>query len=62
MSEKKNKETRKILKSYYKHAMNVWLAHKPPRWRFIAYMKWKRLKPAIPRELRGCRGFRGADK
>lgn len=50
-AKKQRKAIRRFTQNYYDLAMEIWLANKPPRWRFIAYRKWKKMKPEKPRAL-----------
>lgn len=48
MSEKRQKQIRKISRYIYKRDMAIWENSKPPRWRIFRYRNWKKAKPSLP--------------
>lgn len=45
MSESKEKKRRRILEENYRLRLLWWELSEPPKWRVIAYRKWKNEKP-----------------
>ena len=45
MSEKREKQVRRIARQRYKFDLMVWYSHKPSRWRIFRYRKWKKAMP-----------------
>lgn len=49
MSAKREKKKRRVEKAIYKSNLFMWESIKPPKWRFIRYRKWLKLKPKPPK-------------
>ena len=45
MSEKRDKQLRKIARQQYQKQLLIWYSYKPSRWRIFRYLKWKRAMP-----------------
>lgn len=45
MSEKREKQVRKLARQQHKIDLYIWYSHKPSRWRIFRYMKWKKSMP-----------------
>lgn len=45
MSQKREKQIRRIARNFYKLYYKGWKTAEPPRWRFFRYFKWKRREP-----------------
>ena len=49
MSQKRAKKRRSMVRGAYEFLLERWQLSKPPRWRFIAYRRWKKRKPMKPK-------------
>ncbi len=45
MSEKRNKQIRRIARFRYNAELYRWQMNKPSKWRIFKYLKWKKSKP-----------------
>lgn len=45
MSQKREKQIRRIARNLYRLYFKGWQRRKPPRWRIFRYLKWKRQEP-----------------
>lgn len=45
MSEKREKQVRRIARNQYNFYLSAWLSNKPKRWRIFRYLKWKKNRP-----------------
>ncbi len=62
MSQKREKQIRRIARIQYNVLFRAWISRKPPRWRVFRYMKWKKQKPIyqrIEKELKSIVKKRG---
>lgn len=49
MSEKREKQIRRIAHKAYDAYFNAWIKRKPSRWRIFRYLRWKKSKPEYQR-------------
>lgn len=47
MSEKREKQVRRIARNLYKFHLSAWKRCKPSRWRIFRYLKWKKSMPVF---------------
>ncbi len=45
MSEKREKQVRRIARNQYNFYLSVWFRNKPKCWRIFRYLKWKKNRP-----------------
>lgn len=45
MSAKREKKARRLARYFYEAERNIWYRSKPPKWRIIRYLKWKKAEP-----------------
>ena len=45
MSEKREKQLRRIARDRYDLQVYIWQMNKPAKWRIFKYLKWKKSKP-----------------